>query len=149
MALGEVVIAAGQLEYIIDMSIHGSAHASIYEGLKKAQEFRGPKDKLDYLKKQHIAPKFEAGTVAEFDDAAGQIVDAMERRNKAIHALYAIDENGNQVRNFRSSTGKQPYSRKELRVRASAFRNLRDDLRYWRYRLDILTRELFLSRKGK
>ena len=141
------MLATGQMEYVVDLSIKRCSGKDFSEGMSEAANVFDIKKRIKTLAKYFNTRVEDASARKELELIGKSIVAVFDLRNKVVHALYAQDETGRRVRIARIS--KKPFQGRDLGISIREYEKLRDDLRYWRYRLDNLTRAWFLGGPAK
>jgi hypothetical protein len=105
------------------------------------QKFYKASSKLEEIGKQ--LPPSDQQASREFQEIKRAINCPYGERNKVFQGLYCQDESGQRRRFARESPN--PYRAQDEGLTLEHFHSLRDRVRYWQCRLDILARRLFLS----
>ena len=146
--IGEIVISAGQLEHILDLSYKRLSDKSYSEGMQEASEMFRCKLKtkkiLDAAKTRPISER----DLEVLETILRKVDAAWESRNDVIHAVYAEEPSGKRVRRRWVSKGKEEFKSIDLGVAEKQFQKVVDSLRKHRDELNRFTSNYIADSNG-
>jgi hypothetical protein len=133
--IGEIVIAAGQLEHAVNLSYKRLAKQDYSPGMQQVADMLRFTKKTRAIKQAANARGLVQSDRMRLSEIMRGANSAWKDRNGVIHAVYAELPSGKRVRRHQVSKSGQPFESKDLGLReqdfesiVTALRNSRDEL---------------------
>lgn len=137
--IGEIVISAGQLEHILDLSYKRLSDKSYSKGMQEASEMYRCKQKTKKILDAASARPISERDLEKLETILKEVDAVWERRNDVIHAVYAQEPSGKRVRRRWVSKGKEEFKSIDLGVAEKQFQKVVNSLRKHRDELNRIT----------
>jgi hypothetical protein len=137
--IGQIVIAAGQLEHVLDLSYKRFAQRDYSEGMQDAADLHRVKQKTARIKEAAQSRGLSRSDMDRLEEILNKMEMAWEERNDVIHAVYAEVRMGRPVRRRRVSQKGQPFQSLDLGVDEQTFATLVTAIRTIRNELNSFT----------
>lgn len=137
--IGQIVIAAGQLEHVLDLSYKRLAQRNYSEGMQDAADLHRVKQKTARIRGSAQSRGLSRSDMDRLAEILNKVEMAWEERNDVIHAVYAEMPMGRRVRRRRVSRKGQPFRSFDLGFDEQTFATLVTSIRTIRNELNSFT----------
>lgn len=146
--IGNIVITAGQMEHILDLSYKRLSKKSYGKGMQEASEIFRCKQKTQKILDAATARRISERDLEKLETILKKVEAAWESRNDVIHAVYAEEPSGKRVRRRWVSKGKGEFKSVDLGVAEKQFQKVVDSLRKHRDELNRITSNYITDSNG-
>jgi len=146
--VGEIVIAAGQLEYVLMLSYKRASGKGMAVGMDEADKLYTVKKLIGALKKDFKSQIPDPPTNKELEQILDNVWDVYQRRHTVVHAVFVKLADGSLAR-FYSDKPKVRVKAIDYGVDLANLLILRGDVRTARDALNSFTKKWLLGKRVK